>query len=159
MGMLYNAGPNSWLTFIFLTIGLGGAAALAAGRALAATWRPQWQCALYAAPIAAAIAFLHYALFQEAVIPLSSIAAALARLPGEAGAALAGIAFHLRGFGVLFVIHALFLTLGYRLARRRQMMRQYGFLRWPAATSDAKTATPPENARNARQTGVTSAPE
>ncbi len=129
MGALYQAGPNSLLTFLFLTVLLGGAASLAAGRALAATWRPASHCVLYAAPIAAAIAFLHFALFEESVIPFFTIGAALAQIPSEPLAGLANVFVNLRGFLVLFVIHSFFAAIGYRLTRQRQMKSQYGFSR------------------------------
>ena len=127
MGFPYESGPYGILIFLALTIVMGGAAALSAGRALAATWRPVWLAGLYAAPISMAIAFLHYALFQEAVIPLYALASALASLAREPGASLLQIGAGLRGFAALFIIHACFALLGYRLTRVRQMNSQYRF--------------------------------
>lgn len=127
MGVLYDSGPYGILTFLFLSIALGGAASMATGRALAVTWRPLWHCALYAAPIALTIAFLHYALVEESVISLEALRDSLAEMPDAFGAGLSGLLWALRGAAVLFVIHTSFSMLGYRLTRARQMSRQYGF--------------------------------
>ncbi|BAT60080.1 hypothetical protein GJW-30_1_02615 [Variibacter gotjawalensis] len=55
---------DSVWVFLLLTVVLGGSAAWATGRAIAGTWRPWWQAALYALVLAVAVRFFHYALFQ-----------------------------------------------------------------------------------------------
>ena len=60
--------------FIGVTLVLGGLASLAAGRAVALTWRPLWLLPLYALPLAFAMRFLHWSLFGE---PLDAPIAAL----------------------------------------------------------------------------------
>ena len=42
---------------------LGGGAAMLAGRAIAATWRPWWQVVVYALILGGAARFIHFALF------------------------------------------------------------------------------------------------
>ena len=60
--------------FVGVTLVLGGLAAFAAGRAVALSWRPLALLALYAAPLAFALRFLHWSLFGE---PLGAPLAAL----------------------------------------------------------------------------------
>lgn len=129
MGFLYQAGPNGLLTFAFVSVLLGGAASMAAGRALAASWRPLSHCLLYAMPIAGTAGFLHYALFEESVIPLYALAAAFIGMSQSPLAGMLDILHALRGFFILCVIQAGFAILGYRLTRERQMNSQYGFSR------------------------------
>ena len=131
MNILYESGPWGMLIFLLLTIVMGGAASLAAGRALALTWRPLSHCVLYAAPIAATIAFLHYALFQENVIPLYALGAAIAGFSMAPASSLAQLAMGLGGFAVLFIIHSAFALAGYRFTRARQMTGQYKFAYLP----------------------------
>ncbi len=100
---LYDCGPNGLWVFLLLTVIPGGAAAWATGRAIAGTWRPLWQVPVYGLLLAAAVRFLHFALFEE---PLSA--------PGN------------------FVVSAAVLlsatALGYRLERVRAMITQYDWL-------------------------------
>jgi hypothetical protein len=49
--------------FLLVTVVLGGGAAVLAGRAIAATWRPWWQVILYMLILGAAVRFIHFALF------------------------------------------------------------------------------------------------
>jgi hypothetical protein len=64
-GILYaDTASGSWV-FLALTVVLGGAAAMATGRAIAQTWRPIWNLLPYMLILSAAIQFLHYALFAE----------------------------------------------------------------------------------------------
>ena len=51
--------------FLLLSVGMGGGAAWLAGRAIAATWRPWWQIAVYMVPLSLAVRFLHFALFDS----------------------------------------------------------------------------------------------
>lgn len=53
---------------IFITLVLGGGCALLAGRAIASTWRTVWIAAAAAFPMAAAVRFVHYALFNETLL-------------------------------------------------------------------------------------------
>jgi Domain of unknown function (DUF6867) len=55
---------NSLGIFLLVTVFMGGGAAWLAGRAIAATWRPAWNVALYALPLSFAVRFLHFALFD-----------------------------------------------------------------------------------------------
>jgi hypothetical protein len=126
MSLLYESGDYGVWTFLALTIVLGGAAAMATGRALALTWRPLWQCFVYAVPLAFTIAFLHFALFEESVIPLQTIIEDTTDAPGLI-AKIGAVASHLRGWAVQFIIFAVLALTGYRLTRVRQMLRQYGF--------------------------------
>ncbi len=93
---------NLW-SFVGLTLVLGGAAAFVSGRALASTWRPPGLIAPVALLLEGAVRFLHYALAGEG----TSVAQAL--------------------FGA--VVLAAFAGAGFVLTRRRQMARQYGWLR------------------------------
>ncbi len=151
MNLFYQSGPYGVLFFLLITVLLGGAASLAAGRALASTWRPAWLCILYAAPIAATIGFLHYALFQEPVIPLYALGASIAEF-GAAPLASAGEFMPgLRGFLVLFFIHSGFALAGYRLTRVRQMITRYRFACQPQGllswrVTPQKTAETPHQA-------------
>lgn len=126
MNVLYDAGEYGFITFAILTLMLGGAAAMATGRALALTWRPVWHCIIYAAPLALAIAFLHYALFEESVIPLEIMTEDSADASSFSEAVWV-ILWNLRGWMVQFALFALLALIGYRLTRVRQMARQYGF--------------------------------
>jgi len=93
---------NSLGIFLLITVGMGGGAAWLAGRAIAATWRPAWHVALYAFPLALAVRFLHFALFNAKLLaPHYYLVDYLVCL----------------GFGCL----------GFRLMRVRQMVTRY---RW-----------------------------
>jgi hypothetical protein len=93
-----NAGP-----FLLVTVILGGGAAWQAGRAIAQTWRPWWQVVVYMLILGAAVRFIHYALFDGALLSLPAYSLDTAVAIGCA-------------------------ALGFRTARARQMARQYGFL-------------------------------
>ena len=69
-GILYAATPSGLWVFLALTIVLGGAAAIATGRAIAQTWRPIWHLFPYMLILSAAIQFLHYALFAENLLSI-----------------------------------------------------------------------------------------
>jgi hypothetical protein len=94
--------PENLWTFLLLTCVLGGAAAFATGRALALTWRPLWQALAYMIPLAAAVRFLHYALFGEDILAVGPALLAFLILLGAAAAA-------------------------FRLMQAGQMVRQYPF--------------------------------
>jgi hypothetical protein len=98
--------------FFLITVFLGGGAAWLTGRALAATWRPAWNVALYALPLSFAVRFLHFTLFNAKFLALQyNLVDYLVCL----------------GFGCL----------GFRLMRVRQMVDRYkwinqraGLFRW-----------------------------
>lgn len=89
--------------FIGLTVIIGGGAAWLAGRALALKWRPLWQLFVYMLLLAAAVRFLHYALFEEPLLSLKSYIAD----------------------ATVLIIAAL---LGFRITRVKQMTTQYYWL-------------------------------
>lgn len=54
--------------FLIITLGLGGAAAVMSGRALAMIWRSRWTILFTMLLLAMAVRFLHYALLGEALL-------------------------------------------------------------------------------------------
>ena len=100
-GILYEE-PSAWL-FLLVTVVLGGGAAWMTGRAVALTWRPFWQLVLWSLPLALAVRFLHYALFQGTFLTLH---------------------FYLVDLAIILAIAAL----AFRYYRARQMTRQYSWL-------------------------------
>jgi len=107
---LYDAGPNGHWYFLLVTVIMGGLLAYATGSAIAATWRPRWQLAVYAVLIAGATRFIHFALFEEPFLAP-------------------------RSFLVDLVVLIVAVAVGFRVTRRRQMLEQYGWLA-PAAVND-----------------------
>jgi len=98
--------------FVLVTIVLGGGAALLAGRAIAATWRPWWQVVIYVLILGGAVRFIHFALFGGTLLSpyYYAIDTAICLVAG---------------------------LLGFRTARVSQMVMQYrwinvadGLLRW-----------------------------
>ena len=67
--MIDGIGPN-WAVFIGLTIGVMGFAAFMTGRAIANTWRPQWQVIVYGLLLGCADRFLNFALFGGELLSL-----------------------------------------------------------------------------------------
>ena len=127
-GWLYEAGPNGLWVFLLLTVLLGGAAAWAAGRAIAATWRPYWQVPAYAVLLALVVRFLHFALFEEPLLEPGNLVVDIAVLLAAAG-------------------------LGHRMARVRAMTTQYawiyiaaGRLGWRARESVGNSERPRDSA-------------
>jgi hypothetical protein len=103
---------QSFGVFLLVTIVLGGGAALLAGRAIATTWRPQWQIVSYGLILAAAVRFIHFSLFGGTFVSPHYY--------------LVDSAFCI-AFGLL----------GFRTARASQMVNQYrwlneshGLMRW-----------------------------
>jgi hypothetical protein len=90
------------VSFISLTLVLGGAAAFVSGRALADRWRAPVTAILAAVPLAGAVRFLHYALAGERSGPAH--------------------------FALTFAILAAIALTGFRWARARQTRRQYPWL-------------------------------
>ena len=68
-GILWAESDYGLLAFLILGV-LGVAAAFATGRALASGWSPQWRIIPAAIALAAAVQFLHFALFQEDLLSL-----------------------------------------------------------------------------------------
>ncbi len=89
--------------FIGVTLILGGLASIAAGRAVALSWRPPLLLALYALPLAFATRFLHWSLFGE---PMAAPIAALL------------------AYGWSLAVQGL----SWRLVHRKLMRRQYPWL-------------------------------
>src|SRR5713101_1877827 len=92
-----------FVSFLLITVFLGGGAAWLSGRAIAQTWRPWWSIIPYMLILGIAIRFFHVTLFNGT--PLSP----------HYYAVDTGIAMLLAG-------------LGFHLTRKAQMRRQYGFL-------------------------------
>jgi hypothetical protein len=103
---------HSFGVFLLVTVVLGGGAALLAGRAIATTWRPEWQIVSYGLILAAAVRFIHFSLFG--------------------GTFLSAHYYLIDG-----VFCIAFGFLGFETSRASQMVRQYrwlneshGALRW-----------------------------
>jgi EamA domain-containing membrane protein RarD len=99
-GIIHEA-PTIW-TFMLLTIALGGLAAWQTGRAIAQTWRPFSVLFVYAALLAVAIRFFHFALFEGTLLSLHYL---------------------IVDFVFLLAIGAI----GWRMQRAEQMRTQYSF--------------------------------
>lgn len=67
MGLIWEI---SLAEFLFVTVTLGCGAAWLAGRALAGSWEPAWKAAVWMIPLAAAVRFIHYALFSGSLLTL-----------------------------------------------------------------------------------------
>lgn len=144
-GVLWVDSAAAPWSFLLVTVLLGGAAAFATGRALAATWRPLRLAFASAAVLAAAAGFLHYVLFGESAIPGWRVLVALWSLPSAPLASLIDLAGALRHYAVIFVTLAAFAAAGYRLTRVARMVSQYGFcvekagfMRWRDKTEGAR---------------------
>ena len=116
MSLLSDSSP---LTFIVLTVMIGGGAAFLAGRGLARSWKPYWRLFVYMALLAGAVRFFHYALFDGT---------------------LTSPYYYL----VTYLILAAFGSLGYRWMRTTQMVTQYRWLyeRTSPLTFRARDAKP-----------------
>jgi hypothetical protein len=99
--LLYEEG--SLFVFILVSVILGGGGAWLTGRAIAETWRPPWQVAVYGLLLGAAVRFIHMALFD-------------------------GTLLSLHYYAVDAAICLIFGYAGFRTARAAQMARQYGWL-------------------------------
>lgn len=89
--------------FLVVTVFLGGGAAWLSGRAIAETWRPYSRVLAAMLLLAAAVRFIHYALF-------------------------AGTLQSFNFYMIDFAVVAASASLGYRRMRVRQMTTQYGWL-------------------------------
>ena len=103
-GVLYE--EDSFGIFLLVTIVLGGGAAMLAGRAIAATWRPWWQVVVYALILGGAVRFIHFALF---------------------GGTLLSLHYYVVDTAVCMA----FGCLGFRTARSAQMVTQYRWINQP----------------------------
>ena len=101
-GLIWVDTDSGFWVFLLLSVVIGGAAAIASGRALAKTWSPAWLIAPSAAILSAAVRFLHFALYQEELL---------------------SIHFYL----VTFVITLAAAVVGYRAMRAGQMATQYAW--------------------------------
>jgi hypothetical protein len=108
------AEEDNFGVFFLVTVALGGGAACLTGRAIAQTWRPPRQVAIYTLVIAGAVRFIHYSLFDGTLLSLH---------------------FYLVDAATCLV----FGLAGFRAARAHQMVSQYrwlnepsGLLRWRA---------------------------
>jgi hypothetical protein len=120
-------GPAAPWSFLIATLGLGGLAAFATGRALALAWRPFALCLPAAALLAGVSGFLHYALFAEPVVPLARIATALQTLPGDPAAAARTLAGLMGNYAAIFVILTALAAGGFLRARARCLRERYGY--------------------------------
>lgn len=100
-GILYEE-PSAWL-FVLVTVLLGGWIAWMTGRSVAATWRPFWQALAWSVPLALAVRFIHFALFEGTLLTL-------------------------RFYLVDLAVVALIAAVAFRFRRARQMTAQYGWL-------------------------------
>lgn len=100
-GILYEEG--SLAVFLLVTVAMGGWAAWMAARAIARGWRPYWQVIPALLLVAAAVRFIHYALF---------------------GGTLLAPWFYAVDAAVILVIG----SIGFRYQRTRQMTTQYRWL-------------------------------
>lgn len=100
-GILYEE-PSAWL-FILVSVVLGGWTAWMTGKAIAQTWRPAWLVLLWSVPLAFAVRFIHFALFEGTLLSWR--------------------------FGLVdLVVVAAIASLSYRRTRTNQMTRQYPWL-------------------------------
>lgn len=67
MGVIWEI---SFVEFAFVTLILGGGGAWMAGRGVARSWEPAWKAAAWMIPLAAAVRFIHYALFSGSLLTL-----------------------------------------------------------------------------------------
>ena len=67
-GILYEE-PTIWL-FLLVTVVMGGWLAWMAGRAIALTWRSNWQLVVYMLVLGLFVRFIHFALFQATLLTL-----------------------------------------------------------------------------------------
>ena len=66
---------ESWLQVALVTGIIGGGAAWLTGRAIASTWRPFWHVVAYTLLLGCAVRFVHFALFEGALLSPASYAA------------------------------------------------------------------------------------
>ena len=101
-GILYE--EASLGTFLLVTLIMGGAAGWLSGRAIALNWQARWTLIPAAIGCGLGIRFIHFALF---------------------GATFVAPQYFM--VDTIFILAAA--LVGYRVARQRQMARQYSFLK------------------------------
>ncbi len=111
MGIIYE---TSLWAFLLITVIAGGGAAFMIGRAAAKGWKPFWQAALYVMLLGVAIRFFHWGLFAGAML--------------ASWRAAQGSLYSLHYYAADTIILMVFAALGFRLYRRAQMLRQYGWI-------------------------------
>ncbi|MGE0564611.1 MAG: DUF6867 family protein [Pseudolabrys sp.] len=94
---------DSFGIFLLVTLALGGGGAWLTGRAIAGTWRPWWQVAVYMFIFAGVVRFIHFALF---------------------GGTLLSLHYYLVDSAVCLAVG----FAGYRVMRVNQMVEQYHWL-------------------------------
>lgn len=99
-GILYAEG--GLISFLIVTVAIGGGMAYAAGGAVADGWKSMAHLVFYTFLLTLADRFLHYALFEGELLSLQH-------------------------FVIDFLILLAFAWLGFTLRRASQMKRQYGF--------------------------------
>jgi uncharacterized protein DUF6867 len=117
---------DSFGIFLLVTVAMGGGAAWASGRAIAATWRPWWHIVAYMLILAGAVRFIHFALFG-------------------------GTLLSPHYYAVDMAICLLFGFLGFRVTRARQMATQYRFLNvrsGPLSWARRAAASEPDGAKS-----------
>ena len=100
-GMFYE--EDSLGLFLLVTVAMGGWAGWMAGRGLAKAWRPVWQIVPALLAVAAAVRFIHFALF---------------------GGTLLSLHYYAVDSAIVMILGAA----GYRWTRTRQMTTQYRWL-------------------------------
>ena len=100
-GILYEE-PSIWL-FLLVTVMMGGWAAWMTGRAMAVTWSPYGVLVAYLLILAAAVRFIHFALFE-------------------------GTLLSAHYYVIDAIVILLIGSLGFRYTRARQMTTQYRWL-------------------------------
>ena len=87
MGQIFGSTPSG---FLVITLLLGCGCAFMTGQAIAVTWRPLWQVVVYTMLLGCADRFLHFALFNGALLTVTGYLADTALLQAVAvGAFLA----------------------------------------------------------------------
>lgn len=104
---VYTSGPNGFWIFLLVTVVMGASTAYVSGKAIAETWRPFWHAIFYAMLIGCAVRFIHFALFEEALLSL-------------------------RNYIIDCVILFAAAAAGYSVTRKRQMTQQYNSINQPA---------------------------
>jgi hypothetical protein len=99
-GILYES-QSVWV-FVFVTLIMGGAAAIQMGRSIAQTWRPFAVLLVYAALLTVGVRFIHYAMFGDTLTSLQY-------------------------FVVDYAVIVAAAALGWRKRRAEQMATQYSF--------------------------------
>jgi hypothetical protein len=105
---------KSYVAFLLVTVVIGGGGALMIGRAMAKTWKPFWQAALFVAVLGAGVRFLHWGLFLGATFPSWR----------QAQGDLTSLHYYFVDTAVLLAIAGL----GFRVQRAAQMALQYDWL-------------------------------